>query len=397
METADDKFYQNLQPVTNIRDIFSPDVFEMVPDKWWVVMTDVTDSTEAIEKGQYKEVNISGALAAIAIANTLHHMEYPFVFGGDGATFLIPGEFKETVKDILADTVRAVKDYYGLHLRAGLVAVKTLRDNNYTLYCAKLRVSNRYDQAFLAGTGLDCVEDWVKCGQDEFAELIDDRHHSEVKADFSGFYCRWKDIKSQRGRTVSLIVKVSDPEIKKQSLIFNQLLTKIGEIFGSENDYRPLAENNLSFTYNLTNLKREALVYSGGIKNVRYYLLLGRMLIDAVVVNMSMRWKIPIKVKGYEVRRFAEHQVTSSDCKKYDGTLKMVISGNTKECEQLTSYLENLKERGEITYGIFSADRAVMTCIVHDSSGREVHFIDTADGGYAMAAKMIKEQSCLLP
>jgi hypothetical protein len=31
-----------------------------------------------------------------------------------------------------------------------------------------------------------------------------------------------------------------------------------------------------------------------------------------------------------------------------------------------------------------------MTCMVHSASSGEVHFVDGADGGYAMAAKMLK-------
>ncbi|MEP0899817.1 DUF3095 family protein [Nodosilinea sp. FACHB-13] len=37
-------------------------------------------------------------------------------------------------------------------------------------------------------------------------------------------------------------------------------------------------------------------------------------------------------------------------------------------------------------------DRALMTCLVFERSGREVHFVDGADGGYALAAKPLKEK-----
>jgi hypothetical protein len=33
-----------------------------------------------------------------------------------------------------------------------------------------------------------------------------------------------------------------------------------------------------------------------------------------------------------------------------------------------------------------------MTCLVYERNGAQVHFIDTADGGYAMAAKNLKAQ-----
>jgi hypothetical protein len=33
-----------------------------------------------------------------------------------------------------------------------------------------------------------------------------------------------------------------------------------------------------------------------------------------------------------------------------------------------------------------------MTCLVFDRDGRQVHFVDGADGGYALAAKKMKER-----
>ncbi len=40
----------------------------------------------------------------------------------------------------------------------------------------------------------------------------------------------------------------------------------------------------------------------------------------------------------------------------------------------------------------YGADRAQMTCLVFDYSGRHLHFIDGADGGLSMAAKALKER-----
>jgi hypothetical protein len=37
-------------------------------------------------------------------------------------------------------------------------------------------------------------------------------------------------------------------------------------------------------------------------------------------------------------------------------------------------------------------DRAIMTCINHNNNFDEAHFVDAADGGYAMAARMLKVQ-----
>ena len=83
-------FYKDLPTLESFSQIFSDVQFERVPDDWWIIMTDVVGSTLAIEAGRYKEVNSAGSIAVMAISNHLGDMEFPFIFGGDGMTCLIP-------------------------------------------------------------------------------------------------------------------------------------------------------------------------------------------------------------------------------------------------------------------------------------------------------------------
>ena len=55
-------------------------------------------------------------------------------------------------------------------------------------------------------------------------------------------------------------------------------------------------------------------------------------------------------------------------------------------------YLEKKFQEGRLVYGFHVSDRALMTCLVFDRDGRQVHFVDGADGGYALAAKKMKER-----
>jgi hypothetical protein len=51
-----------------------------VPVDWYAVITDVVNSSEAIEAGRYKEVNTAGVLAAMGISNLRNDMDFPFLF-----------------------------------------------------------------------------------------------------------------------------------------------------------------------------------------------------------------------------------------------------------------------------------------------------------------------------
>jgi hypothetical protein len=59
---------------------------------------------------------------------------------------------------------------------------------------------------------------------------------------------------------------------------------------------------------------------------------------------------------------------------------------------KLTEYLEKNYKTGKLVYGLHISDRALMTCLVFERNGRQVHFIDGADGGYAVAAKVMKQR-----
>jgi len=70
----------------------------------------------------------------------------------------------------------------------------------------------------------------------------------------------------------------------------------------------------------------------------------------------------------------------------------MVVSGSTDQRLALQQWLELQRQGGKLYYGIHYSDSALVTCLVNDYRHDHVHFLDAADGGYAMAAKQLKQQ-----
>ena len=85
-------FYHDLPALESFAETIETDRHAQVPGDWWIVVADVIGSTKAIEAGAYKKVNTVGVACIAAVVNVDRSVDMPFVFGGDGATFAVPGQ-----------------------------------------------------------------------------------------------------------------------------------------------------------------------------------------------------------------------------------------------------------------------------------------------------------------
>ena len=84
----------------------------------------------------------------------------------------------------------------------------------------------------------------------------------------------------------------------------------------------------------------------------------------------------------------------NTDFVKFDDTLKMVIDVSLEQKEKILNYLNGRQLQKSLFYGAHFSNEALMTCFVRSLS-QHVHFIDGGSGGYAMAAKQIKQAQIL--
>ncbi|MDF3820684.1 DUF3095 domain-containing protein [Leptospira sp. 96542] len=384
-----DDFYQNLKPSPNFRNLFEGNSFKKVPDDWFVLITDIVGSTKAIEEGRYKDVNTAGGLVAIAVANVYGHMNFPFVFGGDGVTFLLPIHLLFSIRSAIADTISVVRNGFGLEMKAGIVPVQELYKAGADIFVSKFFASPHYVQCSIFGSGLSLAESWIKESKDE--SFLVRETEKITPADYTGFTCRWQDIPSDRGEIVSLIVQPIANEYSATSKIITRVLNFIRTEFGEEVDYHPLNLDTLDLD-NGRYLEKEAIVKSGKKSGLKFFLAYLRIKMERYVMGLAIRFNIPIKSFHYSLNRLKEYQIMSADFRKFDGTLKMVIDGSAKHRQALIEFLETLTLEGKILYGYFVSDRSHMTCILKVGVSSEVHFVDGADGGLTMAAKVLKEK-----
>lgn len=379
------EFYRNIPNIKKFRSISNEKFYQNVPSDWSIALTDVVNSTQAIEEGRYKDVNIAGGLAAIALANEYKNMEHPFVFGGDGVTFLVPPHFIESVRSILADTRNKIRTLYNINLRVALIPISELNNQGHETRVAKFFVSDKYSQAILMGKGFQEAERLLKVPDSPY--IIPEDFAITKEADFTGFTCRWQDIPSHLGETISLIIQF--PENSSADLI-EATLNDLESVLGTEEQYHPLNEAQFELTKNKKYLYNEAKARSNSTGGFAFKMAMLYINITQFIARMAIKHRLPIRIKSTSLKDLPKYNVLSSDFRKYDGSLKMVVATTTENRKKMIQKLEALVQTKKIRFGYHIADRALLTCILQSESMGEVHFVDTADGGYAMAAKMLK-------
>jgi len=372
-------FYANLPLLTSFQEITNPIHFHPLPKSWFVVVTDVKGSTKAIEAGHYKEVNMVGALTIVAFLNRAGVMELPFVFGGDGASILIPPNLYEDAKKILLKTQALAKQAYNLHLRIGIVPVQDLYTHNAPIHIARFAISQEYHQAILRGGGLEMAEHLLKT--DEAYKVT--THNTDVDVDFEGLECRWEAIKSPKDETLSLLIRATGDEAASAKT-YERVLGLVEAHLGSVEVRHPITAENTILSFNPKILNIEAALHAKAL--LSRIAIHGRLILENALGWLLMRFNIG-EWEGYKARI-----VRTSDTEKFDDMLRMVVSATTQEREALLDALHHEFQNKTLAYGYHISDRALMTCLIFERHGRHIHFVDAADGGYAMAAKGFKER-----
>src|SRR5271168_3319290 len=194
-------FYGGIPVFRGFASLMDPKLYSPLPDDWTIGIADVVESTKAIAERRYKAVNMAGASVIAAITNALEGREFPFVFGGDGASFAVSPHDLERAREALAATAAWVKEDLDLVMRVALVPVAAVRAAGHDVRVARFGPSPNLSYAMFSGGGLGWSEAAMKRG--EFAVPM---APSGTQPDLSGLSCRFEEIPSVRGLILSVLV-----------------------------------------------------------------------------------------------------------------------------------------------------------------------------------------------
>ncbi|MFN0117114.1 MAG: DUF3095 domain-containing protein [Elusimicrobiota bacterium] len=385
-------FYSQIPGFKHFREFSQKKHYVPLPLDWDIIVTDIQNSTVAIESGRYKDVNAVGAASIVAIVNALKPIVVPFVFGGDGATLAIPRSMRDKAEAALLGTKDMAEKSFGLSLRIGIIGMNVLSDQGKELLVGKFRPHEHYEQAMFMGNGLDTAESLIKRKITPNPYLISNPNISG-NADFSGFECRWNEVPSPFGETISLLVKTHPQNQIDITETYSKIIEDITKIYGDDVKHHPLKLDQLTLAATPKKLSAEIKIktYFSSFKErvfnaskIFLYALIGRIYI----------WK-KIKTENADWGAYKTQLIANSDFQKFDGALRMVISGTRKQSQQLRKLLEIYHGAQKIVFGLYINPAAIITCLISNYHQNHVHFIDGSAGGYAMAAKEMKKQLSL--
>jgi hypothetical protein len=383
-------FYKGLKNFSQFSKLASAGCYTPAPEDWYVVSMDIENSTKAVSEGKYKEVNLVSAAAIMAILNKSNGISLPYVFGGDGATILIPVELVLPVNDVMAAVKSKIKTAFDLELRVGIISLKVLYREGAWLKVAKFKLSSAVSQAVFQGTALSLAEQWLK-GKSRYVTYC--RTDTANDPDFKGLECRWQPIENRNGQILSLLVKAQSTDEERILRLYNDVLRDIDECYPDLGRACPTSVDRMRLSLSPKVLGKETSIRGGKYAITRFFYLIKILLIDVIGKYCLAHGK---KMGSFDGSQYLSQLVANSDFRKCDEMLRMVLDSTPEQQEALEEKLRQRMERGEIIYGMHASSRALMTCLVFSHDGNHVHFIDGADGGYTLASKQMKQQAAKL-
>ena len=378
-------FYRDIEPLEpDISTIFHPRNFSDSPSDWFVVISDIKNSTAVVQAGKQNDVNLVAAGSLIAALNVAKErdVEIPFFFGGDGSTFLAPESLVQDLLTRLAlHNTNSIRNF-GLEMHIGSVSIPEVIQSGHFIKIAKVKHGSGFNKAFALGDGLKYAEQVVKSSAGKTNGLPDD----PAELNMNGLECRWDKVKPPKAENeiACYLIETIDPT--RQLEVYRNVLLKTEEIYGNMDQRHPLSVKRLRLFLGFKKVKMEMLARFGRWK-FRYFAL------HYLETLFSHVWLIyNWKIRNLRGRQYLTQLVAGADTLTIDGRIITIISGRKEMRMQFLKYLESQEIAGHLIYGHHIDRESLMTCYIENRDAKHIHFVDGSDGGYTEASKELKQK-----
>ena len=374
-------FYAALPVIADFARAVAPEAFRPLPEGWRVGFADVKGSTAAVAAGRYKSVNMIGAGVAAAVSNALRRRPFPFVFGGDGASFAVAPQDAGAAEAALRAMATFAREEFGFDLRIAMIDVAEIRAAGREVSVARYGPSAHCAYAMFSGGGLGWLDGEAKAGRFALAPA-----EAGVRPDLSGLSCRWGVSPARQGLILSLIVAPRGDDRR-----FAPFVAEIvRETLAAPDGGRPVAVETLVSGRPGAATAMEAAVYrsAGAAAPVAW-------------ARAALWWgmiqlygALNLKTGGFDMKQYKRDLVDNADFRKFDDGLRMTLDCSPAFADRLEG---KLAAAPFVEWGAHRQQGAQITCFWPPSAGRgHLHFIDGAGGGYTMAASAMKARRASL-
>jgi hypothetical protein len=218
-------------------------------------------------------------------------------------------------------------------------------------------------------------------------EISVPRAPAGARPDLSGLSCRFEQFPTQYGQILSVLVLPAD--ISRMSAFRAVVKQIISMVEGSSECARPVAREAMQLKWPPQGCDLEALASRKsaepvGISKLKVY---ARTFLYFLIMRFNLR------VGRFVPRKYLSEVVANSDFRKFDDALRMIVDCSPAMAQKIEDTLAAAARERHIRYGCHREDAAIMTCFTPSpSQPSHVHFIDGAQGGYALAAAALKQR-----
>lgn len=380
-------FYNDLESLAMpVKDVMQDEKnFVPLPAGWYVIIADISNSTEAVRLGRHTDVNLIAAGSLVAVLNVSREagIEIPFFWGGDGGTVIVPSELLEKAMAGLQAYKNNSRKHFALDLRIGAVSVEEIINTGHELKLAKVAVGSGFNKSIVIGDGLKYAEQKIKKGF-PLLQQQEDRAEGLLPLNMEGLECRWDTIAPPRkGReVVCLLIEAIDP--KNQFTVYRNALQKLEEIYGKPDKRNPLSIQRLKLKNSFKKFQDEMKAKYSSRRPFYIAGLFFKTLIGKIYFRYNLKFN---NLKGND---YLAQVVEYADTLTIDGRINSIVSGTLENRKAFLAYLSEEEQRGTLVYGHHVSAESMMTCYVQNLHNKHIHFVDGVNGGYTEAARELK-------
>jgi hypothetical protein len=208
-----------------------------------------------------------------------------------------------------------------------------------------------------------------------------------ARPDLSGLSCRFERFPARYGQILSVLVLPADAG---QMTAFRKVVRQIVNLVEDSSECaKPVTNEAIRLKWPPQGYDLEARACRRPGESIMTSKL--KVLARTLLYFMIMRSRL--RVGRFVPGNYLSEVVQNSDFRKFDDALRMIVDCSPRLAQAIEDTLAAAEKDGLVRYGCHREDSAIMTCFAPSPANpSHVHFIDGAQGGYALAAAALKQR-----